>query len=176
MKKIILSAVFCLSATISISAQFAVTSIQNKQTELLVNDSISIKKGDSIKIYLPAGKDFLFVKQKKSGLTTKILGQVADITATGAATAGMTSDNIKILHEATKVLSTANAVQHGVNAIEKIQDLPISKNAKKIAGKNMEVIDWEFREDSWYILTQLQKKKYEIYLQEAVMAQEIKLK
>ena len=64
MKKLFLAASIFLSASVSVSAQLAVTSIQNNQTELVVNDSISLKKGGEIQVYLPAGKDFMFVKQK----------------------------------------------------------------------------------------------------------------
>ena len=74
MKKIFISSVLIISA--SVSAQLAVTSIENRQTELVINDSISIKKGNEIQIYLPAGKDFVFVKQKKSGLNAKLLGNL----------------------------------------------------------------------------------------------------
>ena len=55
------------------------------------------------------------------------------------------------------------------------QDLPISKNAKKIAGKKMQVLEWEFKEEGYLIIATFDKKKYEINLQEAVMTGEIKL-
>jgi len=51
MKKNIISAIFFLSATITISAQLALTSIQNNQTELIINDTISLKKGGQIQVY-----------------------------------------------------------------------------------------------------------------------------
>ena len=173
MKKILISAVLLISA--SVSAQLAVTSIENRQTELVINDSISIKKGNEIQIYLPAGKDFVFVKQKKSGLNAKLLGNIADVVGTGASAVGMGSGSIKVLQGATKVLRTANAVQYGADALDKIQDLQISDNAKKIAGKKMEVLDWEFTDDGYIIIVKIEKKKYEIYLQEAIMSGELKL-
>ena len=173
MKKILISAVLLISS--SVSAQLAVTSIENRQTELVINDSISIKKGNEIQIYLPAGKDFVFVKQKKSGINAKLLGNIADVVGTGASAVGMGSGSIKVLQGATKVLRTANAVQYGADALDKIQDLPISDNAKKIAGKKMEVLDWEFTDDGYIIVAKFEKKKYEIYLQEAIMSGELKL-
>lgn len=42
-KTLICAALIFISATVS--AQLAVTSIQNNQTELVVNDSIHLKKG-----------------------------------------------------------------------------------------------------------------------------------
>ena len=68
MKKLLIAGIFLLSTTSILSAQMAITSIQNNQTNLLINDSISVKKGTDIQVYLPAGKDFFFVKQKKSVL------------------------------------------------------------------------------------------------------------
>ena len=175
-KSTILSTVLFLSATVSISAQLAVTSIQNNQTELLVNDSISIKKGSEIQIYLPAGKDFVFVKQKKSGLSAKLLSQVADIAGTGAAAVGIGSGSVKVLQGASKVMNTARAVEYGADALDKIQDLPISNDAKKIAGKRLLVQDWTFTDDGYVITALLEKKKYEIYLQEAALSGEVKFK
>lgn len=51
----------------------------------------------------------------------------------------------------------------------------IPKNAKKIAGKKMQVLEWEFKEEGYLIIATFDKKKYEINLQEAVMTGEIKL-
>ena len=175
MKKLFLAASIFLSASVSVSAQLAVTSIQNNQTELVVNDSIYLKKGLPIQIYLPAGKDFVFVKQKKSGLNAKLLGRLADAAGTGAAAVGIGSGNVKTLSGAIKVMNTARAVQYGSDALDKIQDLPISNEAKKIAGTKMEILDWEFTDDGYIITAKSDKKKYEIYLQGAAIAGEVKL-
>lgn len=176
MKKLIFAAaVIFLSANTNLTAQVAVTSIENRHSELVVNDSITLKKGNQIQIYLPAGKDFVFIKQKKFGLNAKLLGKVADVVGSGASMVGMGSGSIKVLEGATKVLRTANVVQYGADALDKIQDLPISNDAKKIAGKQLEILDWEFTDDGWIVLAQLEKKKYEIYLQEAAMAGEVLL-
>lgn len=141
----------------------------------MVNDSIHLKRGSQIQIYLPAGKDFVFVKQKKSGLNAKFLGKMADIAGAGAAAVGVGSGNLKTLSNAYKVVRTANAVQYGANALDKIQDLPISNDAKKIAGTKMEILDWEFTDDGYIITAKSDKKKYEIYLQDAAIAGEVKL-
>lgn len=174
MKKNILSVVLFLSATITISAQLALSSIQNNQTELIINDSISIKKGGQIQVYLPVGKDFFFVKQKKTGLNAKLLGKVAEIAGTGASAVGIGSGNIKVLQGTTKVINTANVVRYSADTFEKIQELPISNSAKKIAGKKMEVQGWEFTDNGYVVKALLDKKKYEIFLQEAAMSGEIK--
>lgn len=169
-----LFAAFFLSASSSVFGQLAITSIQNNHSELLINDSINIKKGDLLQIYLPAGKDFVFVKQKKTGLNAKLLGKVADIAGTGAAAVGLGTGNVKTLSSAVKVMNTANAVKYGADAIDKIQDLPISNDAKKIAGQKMEVVDWIFTDNGYVVLAKLDKRQFEVYLQEAAIAGEIK--
>lgn len=73
------------------------------------------------------------------------------------------------------MVRTSSAVQYGADALDKIQDLPISKDAKKIAGKKMEIQNWEMTDDGYILTAILDKKKYEINLQEAVMAGEVKL-
>lgn len=174
MKKLLIFSVALFSSA-TINAQLAVSSIQNNQTELLVNDSISIKKGGEIQIYLPAGKDFFFVKKKKSGFNAKLLGSIADVVGSGASIVGINSGNIKTLTNASKVINTANTVRYGANALDQIQNLPISNDAKNIAGKKMEILDWTFTDDGYIINCLFEKKKYEIYLQEAIMAGEVKL-
>ncbi|MDY3319499.1 hypothetical protein PG637_08845 [Riemerella anatipestifer] len=174
MKKVIFSTMIFLSVTIS--AQEKIESIKNNETHLLINDSITIKKGSNIKIYLPAGKDFVFVKQKKNKLSAKLIGNIAGVVGTGASAIGIGTSNVEVLDKAIKVMNTARAVQYGADAIERVKDLPISDNAKKIAGKEMLVLDWTFTDDGWVVNTEYNKKKYEIYLQEALMAGEVRLK
>lgn len=154
-----------------------ITSIEENGNSLLINNKITISKGDYIQIYLPAlgNKEFSFINQNKI-FNTKLLSKVADVVGTGATAIGVSSGNLKTLQSASKVINTANAVQYGADAIEKINDLPISKNAKKIAGQKMKVLSWK-RDDENYILTgELNKKKYTINLWEAVASGEIKLK
>lgn len=172
MKKIIIAAVLFLSA--NISAQ-VVKSIENKHSELIINDTISLKKGEQIQVYLPAGQDFVFVKSKKSKFSTKLLGNVADIVGTGASAVGMGTGNIKVLENSVKVVNAARTVQYSADAIDKIQELNISDKAKKIAGKKMEILSWEFTEDGYVLTAEYDKKKYEIYLQEAIMAGEVNI-
>lgn len=175
MKKLILIWLFLFSASTVLNAQFVISSIQDTKTELILNDSISIEKGGNIQAYLPLENDFLFIKPVKK-FNAKLLGKVADAVGTGASAVGLGSGNIKILSESIKVARTANAVQYGVDALDKIQELPISKNAKKIADQNLEVIDWQISEDGYILNTKFDKKNYQIYLQEALLAGEIKLK
>lgn len=176
MKRAIFTAVIIFSATFVASAQTKLESIQNKETHLLINDSIIIKKGGTIQIYLPSNKDFVFVKQKKSLFSTQLIGNIAGVVGTGAAAVGIGTNSIETWDKAIKVMNTANAVQYGANAINQIENLPISKKAKKIAGKEMQVLEWNLSDDGWVITAELDKKKYEIPLQYAVMAGEVKLK
>ena len=176
MNKTILSSLLFFSATVSISAQEILKSIQNNHTELIINDSIFLKKGEQIQIYVPAGKDFVFVKPKKTGFNSKLLGKIVDIAGTGASAVGLSSENIKVLEGTTKILNTVDAVNYGADTLDKIQKLPISNSAKKSAGKKMEIMEWAFTDNGYVITASLDKKMFEISLQEAVMAGEIKLK
>jgi hypothetical protein len=175
MKKIKIGALLFISATTTLLSQQAINSIENRQTELVVNDSIFLRKGSEIQVWLPAGKDFVFIKPKTSGLGTKLLGKVAGIAGTGAAAVGIGTGNIGVMQGAVKVMNSARAVQYSADAINQIQNLDISKNAKKIAGKKMTILDWNFQENGYIIVAEFDKKRYEIYLQEAAIAGEVKL-
>src|SRR5690554_3665405 len=61
------------------SSNFLVESIQKQGDRLIINDSISLTKGGELQIWLPAGKDFVFVQRKKSGLGMKALGAAANV-------------------------------------------------------------------------------------------------
>ncbi|WP_235802684.1 hypothetical protein [Vaginella massiliensis] len=59
--------------------------------------------------------------------------------------------------------------------MDKIQELPKSNNAKKIAGKDFEVVDWNFNDDGYSLNTTFENKNYQISLQEALISGEIRL-
>lgn len=99
---------------------------------------------------------------------------MADIVGTGASAIGIGSGNLKVLQGATQIINTANVVHYGADTFEKIQELPISNTAKKIAGKKTDVQDWVFTDNGYVISALLDKKNCEIYLQEAAMSGEIK--
>lgn len=154
----------------------AIYSVKDLGNKLIINDSFELIKGNDVQIYLPAnGKDFMFIAQN-TGFSTKLLGKVADAVGTGASAIGIGSGNIKVIQGANKVLNNANAVKYGVDALEKIQDLPISNKAKKIAGKKIKITNWEIDNGGYILKGELDKKKYLINLQEAVATGEIKLK
>lgn len=165
--------IFSLFLAVHTSAQLAVQSVHKNDFGLIINDSINLKKGDLLQIHLPAGNDFMFVK-KKSILSTKLIGNLSDIAGTGVAAIGMGSNNLKVLHDTNNIINAANAIHKGSDAISKIEDLPISKQAKRIAGKKMKIVGWEFTDNGYVILAEYETKNYEIYLQEAAISGEIK--
>lgn len=144
---------------------------------LVVLDSIHIKKGDDIQIYLPTyDKDFYFVEQKKGLLNAaKIAGAAAEVVGTGAVAVGLGSGNISTLSKSLNVLQKTSAIKYGTDAIDKVDKLPISKKAKRIAGKKMEVLEWENDNGVHVITAQLGKKKYLIELENAYIIGEVKL-
>lgn len=153
-----------------------INSIREENGNLIINETFNLAKGDNLKIYLPAtGQDFMFITPS-SGFNMKLLGKIADVVGTGASAVGISTGNIKVLEGANKVLNGATAVRWGADALEKINELPISKKAKRIAGKQIRIIDWKLKEDDYTLTGEVDKKKYLINLKEAVLTKEIILK
>lgn len=158
------------------SASNILTSIQNNGDQLLLNGSKTISKGGEIQINLPAGgQDFIFVKPKTSGFQAKTIGRLADAAGGVAGVVGMSSGNLKTVVGATNVMRKAAAVSYGADALSRIQELPISSQAKKIAGRKAIVNGWKMTDDGYILYISIENKKYEANLQEALMAGEIKL-
>lgn len=137
----------------------------------------TVKKGDEVLIYLPAGgrANYMFIQNKKGVFNAKLLGQVADVVGSGAMAVGLGSNNLETLVGAMKVMDKANAVSYGVDALNKIDELNISKKAKRIAGKKAEVLEWKVVDDSYMVYVKIGKKKYEIDYVSAILTNEIKL-
>src|SRR5699024_4528745 len=113
--------------------ELAVYNVKDNENELIINDSLTIHKGGIIKINLPfSRKDFQFVKKKKSGFG-KIAKDAAGAVSAGALAVGLGSNSIGTLGGAIKVMNKADAVYYGADALEQVDKLPISKNAKKLA-------------------------------------------
>lgn len=150
--------------------------IEEKGNSLVINNTNELKKGTRIQIYLPAtGKDFMFVNKKKSKFSMGMLSGAADIIGTGATAVALGSNNLGTVLGAVDVAHKASAVQYGVDALDKIDKLDISKEAKKIAGKQAEILDWKYTDEGYILTVLIEKKKYEVNLQEALLMQEIKL-
>lgn len=153
--------------------ELAVYNVKDNGNELIINDSLIVTKGGTLKINLPySRKDFQFVKKKKSGFG-KIAKQAAGAVSTGALAVGLGSNSIGTMGGAIRVMQKADAVYYGADALEQIDKLPISKDAKKIAGQEMEVLKWEKDEGMHIITASFGKKKYEITLEAAYVTHEI---
>lgn len=151
------------------------TSIEEVEGKLLINKKYIIEKGGELQAYLPfTGKDFISITSE-SKKKTKLLGKIAGAAATGAAAIGMGSGNLEVMSGALNVMSKARAIEWGADALEQIQDLPISQNAKKIAGAKMKVINWKYTNEGYILTTEIEKKKYNVALSDAIMMGEIKL-
>jgi len=150
-----------------------VTSIEDRDGILLLNGHVEIRKGDPIKVFLPSygSKEFLYVTEKKSGLSAGLIARAAGAVGQGAIATGIAGNSLGALDVGIKAAS----VGYAADAIDQLQDLPISKSAKKIAGKEMEVISWGADEGGFVLLAKLGKKKYNIVLREAVLTGEVKL-
>lgn len=151
--------------------------VEDTGDALVVLDSISIKKGDFIQIYLPMyGKDFYFVEQRKALLNaSKLAGAAANVVSTGAVAVGLGTNNLSTFSKAMNVWQKSSAIRYGADAINQIDKLPISKKAKRIAGKKKEVLKWENDNGVHIITAELDNKRYLIELENAYLVGEIKL-
>lgn len=74
------------------------------------------------------------------------------------------------------VFRKTQSVSYGLDALNKINELPISKNAKKIAGKYFEIEKIESDgADNIFLEGTIEKKKYTINLKQALYSGEIKI-
>lgn len=149
--------------------------VKDMGEELYVLDSICIKKGDYIHVYLPtSGTDFLYVKPKQGLFSTANLIAAADVITTSAEAVGKGTNDSETLTKAMDIRKKSDAISQGADSLEKLESLPISNNSKKIAGKRMQVVDWEFN-GIHVVSVKLGKKRYLIELENAYITGEIKL-
>ncbi|SDE00451.1 hypothetical protein [Riemerella columbipharyngis] len=187
MKKIILLVLFFLSATAttafaqSQTESLSVTSIRANDSGVTINTVdnkvYKLNKGDTLTVYLPYnGRDFMSIKPKRF-LNTKLLSNVADIVSDGASVVGLNTSNIGTMMTVNEIISKTAAFQYSADALEKIQDLSISKTAKKIAGKTAKILDFQFDDDSedYSAVVEINGKKYIVELATALMSGEVQI-
>jgi len=150
-----------------------INSIEEKDGVLVLNNHIEIKRGDLIQIFLPVfgHKDFQYVYRKKSGITAGLVAGIAGAVGMGTMALGVAGGSLGAVKTGLQV----TAIGYGADAVGQIQNLKISKSAKKIAGKKMEVLSWGADDGGYVILAKFGKKKYNIVIREAIMTGEIKL-
>lgn len=136
-----------------------------------------VKKGDEILIFLPAGgkTDYMFVHKKKGLINTKFIKAVSDIVGTTALTVGLGTKSLGTMIGTLEVMQKANAVYYGADALEQINNLKISKNAKSIAGKKAKVLGWKIADEDYVLNVKIGEKKYEVIYVSAILLNEIKL-
>ncbi|WP_372473340.1 hypothetical protein AB4865_10965 [Capnocytophaga sp. ARDL2] len=144
-----------------------------------INDEITLKKGDKLLVFVPFNnqKDFAYIEKKEGFLSVKNLSKAVDIVGVGAMAVGMGSNNLETMMGAYDVMRKTQSVSYGLEVLDRINELPISKNAKKIAGKYFEITKIEMDGSDFVLLEGLiEKKKYTVYLNQALMLGEIRLK
>lgn len=144
-----------------------------------INEEVELRKGDKLLVFVPYRNqsDFLTIEKKEGLLSVKNLSKVTDIVGTGAVAVGLGSNNLNTSLGALEVLRKTTAVSYGLDVLNDINSLPISKNAKKIVGKDFEITKIE-SDGMGNIQLEgvIEKKKYTISLVEALMIGEVKLK
>jgi len=150
-----------------------INSIEEKEGILVLNNHIEIKQGDLIQVFLPTfgQKDFQFVYRKRSSINASSIAGITKAVGVGTMALGVAGGSLGTLTTGLQVTSLG----YGADAVGQIQNLKISKSAKKIAGKKMEVISWGADDGGYVIVAKLGKKKYNIVIREAVMTGEVKL-
>lgn len=151
--------------------------VQVREGKIFVKNT-ELKKGGNLKVFLPAnrGNDFITIEEKKGLLNVKNISTIASAVGLGAAAVGLGSNDLGTLIGAIDVSNKATAVVWGAEALEKINELPISKQAKKIAGKTFEITDIKVESPEEIIATgKIDKKNYTIRLQEAFVLGEVQL-
>ncbi|GIJ92806.1 hypothetical protein CAPN002_00240 [Capnocytophaga stomatis] len=162
-----------------LSSVFVVRSFEIAKKRIIVNDSIELKVGSDLLVFLPYGlkKDFLTIEPKAGFLSLKNIGKVADLIGTGAMAVAVGTNNIGTAMDAISVLSKTDAISYAIDALEKINELPISKNAKKIAGKKFKITDFKINENEVVLVEgTIDNKKYIADLYNALMLGELKIK
>ncbi len=172
MKKIFIVSVLFLSSIMIFA--------QNSNNGLILNlsnQAANIKKGDTIFVNLPTvgQTDFMFIEKKKSRLNSQLIGTVADIVGAGAMAVGLGANNIDMALGAIDVANKADAISYGADALNQIDQLNISKKAKRIAGKNAIVQNWTIKEGYYIINVKIDNKKYQINYVPAAISNEIKV-
>lgn len=183
-KKILLSTTMLLSVLFSYSQSFEVDgkiipySLKITDDKVKITDDITLKKGDKILVFIPYNnqKDFLSIEKKEGLLSVKNLSKVADVVSTGALAVGLGTNNFETMVGSLDVFRKTQSVSYGLDALNKINELPISKNAKKIAGKYFEIEKIESDgADNIFLEGTIEKKKYTINLKQALYSGEIKI-
>lgn len=158
---------------------FFLYSIEVVADKIVVNQSIEVQKGDTLQVYLPynRNKDFISLEEKQGIFSLKNIGKMADVLGSGALAVGLGTSNVGTTMGALEVFSKTQSVAYGVDALEKISELPISNKAKKIAGKDF-IISIIENDGAGNIIVEgtIEKKKYTTTLNQALILGELKIK
>ena len=182
--KTLLSA-FLLVAFISFNANSQVSEGMRKSggATFILNDSTEIFLGDTILIDLPATNDFLFVSQQKKKFGLSKLSKLGDLgSAVGGTlgTIGAATGSLGTLRTGVEIMN-AGAVARSVGMTsEAIENLAVSKKAKKIIGTQAVVESFHPADgDEDYIkalvVNEKENKRFEVILAPAIYTGEIYL-
>lgn len=172
---IILGGLFLL-ISYSINAQ---VNILDKEKYLLINDSIKISKGSAVTVNKPYQFDFISIQQQQS-FNLKKVAKITGIASVGGAlgtSIGGIAQSSDIIIAGTQIVNQANNVSNIIWTADQINQLNASSKEKMIVGKKFIVDEWNFdaAENTFFLIGKIENKKYKIFLQNAIILNEINL-
>lgn len=165
---------FFLILGITSNAQLKIEEMSN---QLVIQDSIKLSKGQKLKINKPYAYDYSTIKKVDGLASIKNIVSVAQLGGIVGGSIGGLTGNANTMIKSSQILTTANQVDNIIWSADKIQKLNISKNAKKIVGREFIITGWEEQDqvDGFYLKGTIDNKKYTIQLQSAIILKEIVL-
>lgn len=151
----------------------------DKEKYLIINDSIKISNGSAVTVNKPYQFDFISIQQQQS-LNLKKVAKIAGIVSVGGTlgtSIGGIAQSSDIIIAGTQIVNQANNVSNIIWTADQINQLNASSKAKKIVGKKFIVDEWNFdaAENTFFLIGKIENKKYKIFLQNAIILNEIKL-
>lgn len=150
--------------------------VKEKDGNLIILDSIELKKGDKIMINKPFMKDFSYIKRDAQGM--KMLNKVADYAGVAGVATGVVgwyAKDLGTLRTSSEILNHSHQARNVVWTSSEINRLNASKKAKKIIGEDFIVEEWNIDSDALgaYLKGTINNKRYKIQVVLATMAGEI---
>lgn len=165
-------------STITVDAQ----ELKDENT-LILNDSTTLTVEDQLIVNLPYSYDFVSVEEVKKGFNMKSLAKIGNIGSAVGGTLGSigaATGKIGVLSTGVEIMNKANvATSIGMTA-EAIEELQVSKKAKQIISKKMQITEFKKEGNSevgyaYYAIANIlgDKKKYKIDIEPAIRTNEI---
>lgn len=148
---------------------------------LMINDSLQIQIYDQILVNVPHSYEFVSIEEhKRHNVSLSNLGKVGLAAGATIGLAGVSSENLGIVHGGIKVISGSSILSGAGLTQEAINEMKVSKNAKYIIGKTLRIVSFEKKGSkkdgyAYEVITNVpgEKKRYKIDIAQALRLNEI---